>query len=222
MGWPKCYVKIRLTWHFSHCILINVSALLKQLLLFNKTFSLVCHVGHPESGHSVCHRSENDSKLGLKLSATIYAHRPICCSACFDDYDHMMVYWKTLSTSFHVIIDYTFYEVFLCRIILLLVWWLFLVCHQLAQVTQNAGALLTHTERGFLCSQVNRPLSALFMNRTKEIRGDGRKWLLKRKATYHRQPSVTWGLAYSCPHLHFSVRSGDEVCLLPPAGPLQH
>lgn len=114
-------------------------AVLSLLLLYNKSFSTICHVDHAESGHSVCHHTEKESKLGLKL--TKHVHRPICCSACFYSYDHMMVYLKTLSTSFHIISEYTFYQVFLYRVILLLVWWLFLACHQLAQLTQNAGTL---------------------------------------------------------------------------------
>lgn len=57
--------------------------------------------------------------------------------------------------------------------------------HQFAKVTQNTGAL-KHTlygnirKKGFLCSQVNHPLSALYVNRSEEIGGEGRKWLLKR------------------------------------------
>lgn len=34
-------------------------------------------------------------------------------------------------------------------------------------------------KKGFLYSQVNHPLSALYMNRDEEIREEGRKWLLK-------------------------------------------
>lgn len=115
VGWPKWYVKIRLTLHFSRCILINVLTLLKQDLisfLFPSFgfLSSVCHVGHPESGHSDCHHTENESKLGLKLSAKFmfidqYAAMP---ALIWFDYDYLVGNLKTMSTSFSILIDYTF------------------------------------------------------------------------------------------------------------------
>ncbi|KAM7382486.1 hypothetical protein PAMP_002213 [Pampus punctatissimus] len=50
-----------------------------------------------------------------------------------------------------------------------------------AQVTQNTGSLKftgwsNGRKKGFLCTQVNRPLSALCMNRGEEIGGEEMKW----------------------------------------------
>lgn len=99
-----------------------IPAVVSLFLLYNKSFSSPCNVGHPKWGHSVCHYTQKGSKLGLKLSGTTRVHCVHQYVACFDNFDYTVVYLRTLSTSFYIIMDYTFYQALQCCLILLLIW----------------------------------------------------------------------------------------------------
>lgn len=95
--------------------------------------------------------------------------------------------------------------------------WLDWPSHQLAEVTQNRGSL-KHTQvkkKDFLCSQVNHPLSAPFMNRGEEIRGEGRKWLLKRVSDQAQAGFCGSGSGTLLPSLWFQRALGIRCVYFP-------
>lgn len=100
-------------------------------------------------------------------------------------------------------------------------WWLVFVSDMTSTISwlkwpkTHTGESHSPKKKGFLCSQVNHPLSAPCTNQGEEIGGEGRKWLLKRVSGQAQAGFCGSGSGTLLPSLWFQRALGMRCVYLP-------